>query len=104
MAASRADVDIGPAPATRSPRARPALSPSPRSPTAPECITPRQRPRQPARPRLYARGFCPQATIRAEQTSATTLLAAVGLGPAVAPANIIPPHFDGVPLRPAPTT
>ncbi|MET9662682.1 LysR family transcriptional regulator [Streptomyces sp. NPDC006510] len=47
-------------------------------------------------------GFRPQAAIRAEQTSAIPLLAAAGLGPALVPANIIPPHFDGVVLRPEP--
>ncbi|MFI7687639.1 LysR family transcriptional regulator [Nonomuraea sp. NPDC049655] len=47
-------------------------------------------------------GFHPQAAIRAEQTSAAPLLAAAGLGPALVPANIIPPHFDGVLLRPDP--
>ncbi|MTE13490.1 LysR family transcriptional regulator [Nocardia sp. CT2-14] len=47
-------------------------------------------------------GFHPQAAIRVEQTSAAPLLAAAGLGPALVPANIIPPHFDGVLLRPDP--
>ncbi|GAB2727070.1 LysR family transcriptional regulator [Kitasatospora kifunensis] len=47
-------------------------------------------------------GFQPQAAIRAEQTSAVPLLAAAGLGPALVPANIVPPEFDGVALRPNP--
>ncbi|MEU3459542.1 LysR family transcriptional regulator [Streptomyces sp. NPDC006733] len=47
-------------------------------------------------------GFRPQVAIRAEQTSAVPLLAAAGLGPALVPANIVPPHFDGVVLRPDP--
>ncbi|WP_223243091.1 LysR family transcriptional regulator [Streptomyces sp. CBMA123] len=47
-------------------------------------------------------GFHPRTAIRAEQTTAAPLLAAAGLGPALAPANIIPPHFDGVLLRPDP--
>ncbi|GAA2277834.1 LysR family transcriptional regulator [Nonomuraea roseoviolacea subsp. roseoviolacea] len=47
-------------------------------------------------------GFHPPAAIRAEQTSAVPLLAAAGLGPALVPANIVPPHFDGVLLRPDP--
>lgn len=47
-------------------------------------------------------GFQPQAAIRAEQTSAVPLLAAAGLGPALVPANIVPPDFDGAALRPDP--
>lgn len=47
-------------------------------------------------------GFHPHVAIRAEQTSAVPLLAAAGLGPALVPANIIPPHFDGLALRPDP--
>jgi DNA-binding transcriptional LysR family regulator len=47
-------------------------------------------------------GFQPRAAVRAEQTSAVPLLAAAGLGPALVPANIIPPHFDGAALRPDP--
>ncbi|MEU8514600.1 LysR family transcriptional regulator [Kitasatospora sp. NPDC048722] len=47
-------------------------------------------------------GFRPEAAVRAEQTSAAPLLAAAGLGPALVPANIIPPHFDGTLLRPDP--
>ncbi|SFY44802.1 LysR family transcriptional regulator (plasmid) [Streptomyces atratus] len=47
-------------------------------------------------------GFKPQVAIRAEQTSAAPLLAAAGLGPALVPATIIPPDFDGIALRPDP--
>ncbi|MEV4004534.1 LysR family transcriptional regulator [Actinomadura sp. NPDC049753] len=43
-------------------------------------------------------GFHPQAAVRAEQTSAALLLGA-SLGPALVPANIIPPSFDGAALR-----
>ncbi|GAA4831808.1 LysR family transcriptional regulator [Kitasatospora terrestris] len=49
-----------------------------------------------------AAGFHPVAAIRAEQTSAAPLLAAAGLGPALVPATIVPPHSDGVLLRPDP--
>ncbi|MFD5462867.1 LysR substrate-binding domain-containing protein [Kitasatospora sp. NPDC127059] len=47
-------------------------------------------------------GFRPRAAVRAEQTSAAPLLAAAGLGPALVPADIIPPRFDGILLRPDP--
>lgn len=47
-------------------------------------------------------GFHPQPAVRVEQTSAAPLLAAAGLGPALVPANIVPPGFDGVLLRPDP--
>lgn len=47
-------------------------------------------------------GFTPQPAVRAEQTAAVPLLAAAGLGPALVPANIVPPGFDGVALRPDP--
>ncbi|MFJ9284838.1 LysR family transcriptional regulator [Kitasatospora aureofaciens] len=47
-------------------------------------------------------GFHPRAAVRAEQTSAAPLLAAAGLGPALVPADIIPPQFDGLLLRPDP--
>ena len=46
-------------------------------------------------------GLRPRIAVRAEQTSAALLLAA-GLGPALVPANIIPPDFDGAALRPDP--
>ncbi|MFI6579649.1 LysR substrate-binding domain-containing protein [Embleya sp. NPDC050493] len=44
-------------------------------------------------------GFSPGTAVHAEQTSAAPLLAAAGLGPALVPANIVPPDFDGL-LRP----
>lgn len=47
-------------------------------------------------------GFHPRAAIRTEQTPAAPLLAAAGLGPALVPANVVPPHFDGALLRPDP--
>jgi DNA-binding transcriptional LysR family regulator len=45
-------------------------------------------------------GFTPRAAVRAEQTPAALLLAAAGLGPTLVPADIVPPDFDGVALRP----
>lgn len=47
-------------------------------------------------------GFVPRAAIRTEQTAAAPILAAAGLGPTLAPANIIPAGFDGLVLRPDP--
>ncbi|MFF7989262.1 LysR family transcriptional regulator substrate-binding protein [Kitasatospora xanthocidica] len=47
-------------------------------------------------------GFRPRAAVRAEQTSAAPLLAAAGLGPALVPATIVPPHLDAAVLRPDP--
>ncbi|MFC9328425.1 LysR family transcriptional regulator [Kitasatospora sp. NPDC057015] len=47
-------------------------------------------------------GFQPMIAVRAEQTSAVPLLAAAGLGPALVPANMIAPGFDGVLRRPDP--
>lgn len=47
-------------------------------------------------------GFRPRIAVRTEQTAAAPVLAAVGLGPALVPANIIPPSFDGRLLRPDP--
>ncbi|MDX6345507.1 MAG: hypothetical protein QOF84_297 [Streptomyces sp.] len=49
-----------------------------------------------------AAGFRPQTAVRTEQTAAAPLLAAAGLGPALVPANVIPPHFTGRLLRPDP--
>ncbi|WP_086826181.1 LysR family transcriptional regulator [Allokutzneria sp. NRRL B-24872] len=49
-----------------------------------------------------AAGFQPRAAVRTEQTATAPILAAAGLGPALAPANVIPPHFDGCVLRPEP--
>jgi DNA-binding transcriptional LysR family regulator len=49
-----------------------------------------------------AAGFRPLTAVRTEQTAAAPLLAAAGLGPALVPANVIPPHFTGRLLRPDP--
>lgn len=49
-----------------------------------------------------AAGFRPRAAVRTEQTAAAATLAAAGLGPALVPANVLPPRFDGVVLRPDP--
>ncbi|GAB3417513.1 LysR family transcriptional regulator [Flindersiella endophytica] len=49
-----------------------------------------------------AEGFAPRAAVRTEQSAAAPMLAAAGLGPALVPANIIPPRFDGCLLRPQP--
>lgn len=47
-------------------------------------------------------GFRPNVAVRTEQTAAAPLLAAAGLGPALVPANVVPPHFVGRLLRPDP--
>ncbi|MER7047154.1 LysR family transcriptional regulator [Streptomyces jumonjinensis] len=49
-----------------------------------------------------AAGFQPLVAVRTEQTAAAPLLAAAGLGPALVPANLVPPGFTGVLLRPDP--
>ncbi|WP_405006952.1 LysR family transcriptional regulator [Kitasatospora purpeofusca] len=49
-----------------------------------------------------AAGFLPGVAVRTEQTAAAPLLAAAGLGPALVPANIVPPGFDGLVRRPEP--
>lgn len=49
-----------------------------------------------------AEGFAPRAAVRTEQSAAAPMLAAAGLGPALVPANIVPPRFDGCLLRPQP--
>ncbi|MGI5161192.1 LysR family transcriptional regulator [Microbispora sp. CA-102843] len=49
-----------------------------------------------------AAGFHPCAAVRTEQTATAPVLAAAGLGPALVPANVIPPHFDGRVLWPRP--
>ncbi|MFB6891651.1 LysR substrate-binding domain-containing protein [Kitasatospora sp. NPDC056327] len=49
-----------------------------------------------------AAGFRPRAAVRTEQTAAAPLLAAAGLGPALVPANIVPPGFDGLVRHPGP--
>jgi DNA-binding transcriptional LysR family regulator len=48
-----------------------------------------------------AAGFRPRAAVRTEQTAAAPILAAAGLGPALVPANVLPPRFEGRVLRPA---
>ncbi|MEV4611656.1 LysR family transcriptional regulator [Kitasatospora sp. NPDC049258] len=47
-------------------------------------------------------GFQPRIAVRTEQTAAAPLLAAAGLGPALVPANTLPPGFDGTVLHPQP--
>ncbi|WP_371497669.1 LysR family transcriptional regulator [Kitasatospora sp. NBC_00374] len=47
-------------------------------------------------------GFQPRVAVRTEQTAAAPLLAAAGLGPALVPANVLPPGFDGLVARPDP--
>lgn len=49
-----------------------------------------------------AAGFQPRTAVRTEQTAAAPLLAAAGLGPALVPANLVPPGFTGHLLRPDP--
>ncbi|WP_433011359.1 LysR family transcriptional regulator [Kribbella sp. CA-294648] len=49
-------------------------------------------------------GFEPRAAVHIEQTAAAPALAAAGLGPALVPANILPPAFDGHVLRTDPPT
>ncbi|SDY80394.1 DNA-binding transcriptional regulator, LysR family [Amycolatopsis xylanica] len=47
-----------------------------------------------------AAGFRPNAAVRTEQSATAPILAAAGLGPALVPANVIPPRFDGRVLLP----
>ncbi|MEV5298231.1 LysR family transcriptional regulator [Amycolatopsis methanolica] len=47
-------------------------------------------------------GFQPRAAVRTEQTAAAPSLAAAGLGPALVPANVLPPRFAAHLLRPDP--
>jgi DNA-binding transcriptional LysR family regulator len=49
-----------------------------------------------------AAGFRPGIAVRAEQTASAPILAAAGLGPALIPADIVPPGYDGHTLRPVP--
>ncbi|MFJ3841723.1 LysR family transcriptional regulator [Streptomyces sp. NPDC090054] len=49
-----------------------------------------------------AAGFRPRVTVRTEQTAAAPLLAAAGLGPALVPANLLPPGFTDRRLQPDP--
>ncbi|NYI06878.1 LysR family transcriptional regulator [Allostreptomyces psammosilenae] len=47
-------------------------------------------------------GFRPRVAVHTEQAATVPVLAAAGLGPALVPANIVPPRFDGRLLRPDP--
>jgi len=47
-------------------------------------------------------GFTPRLSVRTEQSSSALSLARAGVGLALLPCNIVPPHFDGVLLRPDP--
>lgn len=49
-----------------------------------------------------AAGFQPRIAVRTGQTAAAPLLAAAGLGPALVPANLLPPGFTDRRLRPDP--
>jgi DNA-binding transcriptional LysR family regulator len=44
-------------------------------------------------------GFAPHVAVRTEQGPSAVALARAGLGLALVPSNIIPPHFDGIILR-----
>jgi DNA-binding transcriptional LysR family regulator len=47
-------------------------------------------------------GFRPRLSVRTEQGPSALNLARAGLGLALVPGNIVPPHFDGILLRPDP--
>jgi DNA-binding transcriptional LysR family regulator len=47
-------------------------------------------------------GFQPRLSVRTEQSPSALNMARAGLGLALVPANIIPPQFDGIVLRPDP--
>ncbi|HEV2378027.1 MAG TPA: LysR family transcriptional regulator [Streptosporangiaceae bacterium] len=47
-------------------------------------------------------GFQPRVSVRTEQGPSALNLARAGLGLALVPGNIVPPHFDGTMLRPDP--
>jgi DNA-binding transcriptional LysR family regulator len=49
-----------------------------------------------------AAGFQPRVSVRTEQGPSALSLARAGLGLALVPSNIVPPHFDGILLRPDP--
>jgi DNA-binding transcriptional LysR family regulator len=49
-----------------------------------------------------AAGFQPRVSVRTEQSSSALNLVAAGLGIGLVPAHVIPPHFEGVLLRPDP--
>jgi DNA-binding transcriptional LysR family regulator len=46
-------------------------------------------------------GFRPCPAVRTGQTATAPILAAAGLGPALVPANVLPPSFEGRVLRPS---
>ncbi|MEY9836594.1 LysR family transcriptional regulator [Streptacidiphilus sp. EB103A] len=47
-------------------------------------------------------GFEPKLSVRTEQSSSALGMARAGVGLALLPGNVVPPHFDGVLLRPDP--
>ena len=47
-------------------------------------------------------GFAPRLSARTEQSPSALGLARAGVGLALLPGNIVPPHFDGILLRPDP--
>jgi DNA-binding transcriptional LysR family regulator len=47
-------------------------------------------------------GFVPKLSVRTEQGPSALSLARAGVGLALLPGNIVPPHFDGTLLRPDP--
>jgi DNA-binding transcriptional LysR family regulator len=47
-------------------------------------------------------GFAPRLSVRTEQSPSALSLARAGVGLALLPGNVIPPHFDGTLLRPDP--
>ncbi|WP_034088812.1 LysR family transcriptional regulator [Streptacidiphilus albus] len=47
-------------------------------------------------------GFTPRLSVRTEQSPSALSLARAGIGLALLPGNIVPPHFDGILLRPDP--
>jgi DNA-binding transcriptional LysR family regulator len=49
-----------------------------------------------------AAGFQPRVSVRTEQGPSALNLALAGVGIALVPGNIVPPHFEGILLRPAP--
>ena len=47
-------------------------------------------------------GFTPRLSVRTEQSPSALSLARAGVGLALLPGNIVPPHYDGILLRPDP--
>jgi DNA-binding transcriptional LysR family regulator len=47
-------------------------------------------------------GFAPKVSVRTEQSTSALNMVAAGLGVGLVPANVIPPHFAGMLLRPDP--